>query len=161
MNAVFTEGRRMTGPRYFLVTNDARRTALVLWCHLCDLPPSIAVVDNPDLMLKIPDRGQLRCFWYGDRFTIAAWESWWTIRRLKGGFEWISEEDWATIMDWAERSRQAPTLALLHGAAPDADEAAASAGPAAGLNTAAEAVSPSAHMIPSSMKTVKKSSKWT
>lgn len=105
----------MNGSRYFLVTNDAARCALEIWCHAGNLPPSIVVVDNPDHMLKIPNGAQVRCFWYGTRDFIAAWESWWTIRRLKGGFDFISCEDWDTICDWAERARKAPALRLLLG----------------------------------------------
>lgn len=105
----------MTAPRYFLVTNDAARAALEIWCHPGNLPPSIAVVDDPDLMLKLPRGAQVRCYWYGTRATIAAWESWWTVRRLQGGFDWISTEDWDRIADWAEECRRRPALRLLLG----------------------------------------------
>lgn len=112
----------MTAPRIYLVTNDAARCALELWCHPGNLPLSVAVVDNPDHMLRIPNGVSVRCYWYGTRDTIAAWESWWTQRRLKGGFEWVSHEDWEIIMQWAEKSRKAPSLKLLFGIEPDAAE---------------------------------------
>lgn len=150
----------MTGPRYFLVTNDAARCALEIWCHPGNLPPSIVVVDNPDHMLKIPDRAQVRCFWYGTRDFIAAWESWWTIRRLKGGFDWISQEDWDTICDWADRARKAPALRLLLGEGSDCAVQGAPGEADARLSTA-EAVSPPAAIIDQTSTSSKRGSKWT
>lgn len=131
----------MKAPRIYLVTNDAARCALELWCHPGNLPPSVAVVDNPDQMLRIPDGVSVRCYWYGTRDTIAAWESWWTQRRLKGGFEWVSQEDWDRVMDWAEANRKAPALRLLYG-----DGEATVGSPAASCPVAMENRQPAANV---------------
>jgi hypothetical protein len=147
----------MTAPRIYLVTNDAARCALELWCHPGNLPPSVAVVDNPDQMLRIPDGVSVRCYWYGTRDTIAAWESWWTQRRLKGGFEWVSQEDWERVMQWAEKSRKAPCLLLNQGIG--AEEAAETGSTAS--SAFEDLAIPEASIVDQPSQTVKRGSKWT
>lgn len=154
----------MTAPRFFLVTNDAGRAALELWCHPGNLPPSIAVVDNPDHMLKIPNGAQVRCYWYGTPEERTPWENFWTIRRVQGGFDWISEEDWSTIMDWAERSRKAAVLRLNSGIdladlpAPSGGDAPAL--PVPEIATANRFLSPPA-AAPAVAPPTRKGTKWT
>lgn len=147
----------MTAPRYYLVTNDAPRAAREIWCHLGNLPPSISIADDFDRMMRIPDGTFYRCFWYGAREDLEPWENCWWSRKVKGGVEAISAEDWETICAWAERSRKAPALRLNFGI--ESEEEAAVGSPAASGN-AAEPIPPAA-TIEQMTNPVKRSSKWT
>ena len=144
--------------RFFIITNDGARAARTFYCHLGNLPASIAVVDNPWHFAHVPDGAQVRCLWFGAPGVVAAWEGFWWARRLKGGVEPIDEADWNRILDWAEVHRRAPTLALLYGigldeaATADPDDPAADAGAAAPAVEQAVVAIPDAPTQPESRK---------
>lgn len=105
----------MSGPRFYLITNDAARVRLMLSCHEGNMPRSIAVIDNPFDYAAVPDGAQYRCFWFGSRAMVWQFWSFWDVRRRMGGVSGIAEEDWQRILDWVERNRVRPTLRLLYG----------------------------------------------
>jgi hypothetical protein len=105
----------MARPRFFIITNDGPRAALIFHCHLGSLPSFLAVVDDPALFPAVPRGARCRAYWFGTRETILAWESVWAARTCEGGIEWIAEEDFSTILGWCERNRERLSKRLLYG----------------------------------------------
>lgn len=139
----------MSTPRFHIVTNDAARAALVFSCHKGNLPSWLVVIDEPERMLALPDGAKVRCYWFGSRETRTPWEGFWSIRKERGGLEWISEDEFLKIMAWVDEHRAGPSRLLLHGEdgsaitqaaepIPDVEEAAAS--PDTTVNQPAESV---------------------
>lgn len=157
----------MSAPRFYLVTNDAPLAALEIWCHPGNVPHWIAIVDHPDGMMKLPNGAVVRCYWYGTRATIAAWESWWTGRREKGGIQFIEQSDWEKIEAWAEEHRKWPSLKLLTGEEPevandnDCESGAADVSAAAPGHVQEEAAASPADTLNQPVESVKRKAKWS
>jgi hypothetical protein len=92
--------------RFHLITNDGPRAALLINCHMGNLPASIAVIDDPALISALPDGALCRAFWFGGADMLAAWEGLWAERKGRGGIFAIAEEDWQKILAWANSPRR-------------------------------------------------------
>lgn len=103
-------------PRFYLVTNDAARAALILWCHPGNLPPSIAVVADPSDYARVPDGAKCDAHFWGTRAVVESFRALWMERVERGGILGIGIDEWEKIRHWVEHNRRRPALTLLHGA---------------------------------------------
>lgn len=110
----------MTGPRFFIITNDGPRAALNINCHMGNLPPSIAVVDDPMTFALVPDGGKFLALWFGDEDAVRGWRAFWSERLDRGGLEGISNEEWDKILAWAKSPNRPDPTRVLGGQAPQA-----------------------------------------
>jgi hypothetical protein len=110
----------MTGPRFFLITNDGPRAALAVNCHMGNLPPSIAVVDDPTRYADVPNGAKCLGLWYGSDSLVAPAKNLWLARRDRGGIDFISDDVWDRILAWAtDPTRPSPVAAPVVAAAPE------------------------------------------
>lgn len=108
----------MTAPRFYFITNDLPRAALEFSCHPGNLPHWLAVLDNVDAWMRIPDGSKCMGLWYGSAADLEGWRNVWNTREARGGIDRISVEELDRILAWAETARAAPSNALLYGAEP-------------------------------------------
>ena len=93
----------------YIPTNNPAAVALSYGCHLGNLPGWLRIIDHPHEFDAIP-MGALvgAAVWIGGRDEIAAWESVWTPRKLKAGFDWVSPEQEAAMRAWFAEHRAEP-----------------------------------------------------
>jgi hypothetical protein len=101
--------------RFVIVTDRPDRAlAYMLCCAPTNAPKWVSVLSDPQAILAIEDGTKCRAVWYspgGPKAGAAEWA--WRERRLKGGIDYIDEQDEARIVDWVSRhkARMAELLA--------------------------------------------------
>ncbi|MDB5582808.1 MAG: hypothetical protein JWR80_7984 [Bradyrhizobium sp.] len=150
-----------SGPRFYLITNDAPRAALLVNCHMGNLPGSIAVVDDPFAFAHVPDGAKYRCFFWGTRDVVANWEGFWWARKGRGGVEGISEEEWSRIQAWANDPKRPSPVSVAERPLPE-DEGGDAPAPAIASPPQQEATaSASAPNMNQPVEPVKRKARWS
>jgi hypothetical protein len=99
----------MTRRTVYIPTNAPAAVALSYGCHLGNVPGWMRIIDDPQEFDSIPNGSLVgAAVWIGSRDVVAAWESVWTPRRLRGGFDFVSPEQEAAMAAWFARHRAEP-----------------------------------------------------
>lgn len=105
---------------YIVTNNPARALMAALACDEQDRPDWCGVLDDPDLIDRMPDGVRAIGLFYNGRYRSAA-ERAWRDRRAFGGISGLSDEDLAWIEAWIEK-RNAAERRLALGDLPDRTE---------------------------------------
>ena len=102
----------------YVITNDRDRALMAaLNCGEADRPDWCAVIDDPDLIDRLPDGIRAVGLFYHGRYRSKA-ECAWRDRRAFGGISGVSDADLARIEGWIEK-RAAAERRLAFGDLPD------------------------------------------
>lgn len=94
----------MSKIRLFIVTNDAERAlGETLGCATTNAPEWCRVVSDPVEILRLPSGAKCIGAWFGPG--ASAQESAWRERRLYGGIEFLTDEDWQRLSVWIARRK--------------------------------------------------------
>lgn len=90
----------MSEPRLTIVTDNARRAAISVFGR--EAPKWARIIDDPLEILAIPDGA--KCFgrWFKARDPRSPSEQAWLERRLMGGVEFMSDQDWTRFFAWRD-----------------------------------------------------------